>query len=83
VAGGDAIRANLTRGDQQRIELQVVVAECAGNRRTPSQILAHERLHHLVLEPLLLVHEVVGNPQVLRDTPCVVDIVDGATPALY
>jgi len=83
VAGGDALRANAARRLQQLIELQMVVAERAGNRRAPGQILVDKRPHHVALEPLLLVDDVIRNPQVLGHAPRVINIIQRAAAARF
>ena len=82
VAGRDQLRADLPRGQQQLIELEMVVAQAAGNRRAPGQVLGDERLHHLALEALLVVDQVIRNAQPLGHAPRVIDIVHGAAAAL-
>jgi len=62
-------------GLEQLVEFQVVVAERAGNGRTPGQVLGNKWPHHILLETLLLVHDVVGNAQVLGNAAGVVDVV--------
>ena len=81
VAGGDALRADAARRLQQLIELEMVVAERAGNRRAPGQVLIDKRPHHVALEPLLLVDHVIRNAQVLGHVPRVVHIVNGTAAA--
>ena len=75
------LRADAPRRLQQLVELQVVVAERAGNRRAPGQVLGDKRPHHIALEPLLLVDHVVGNAQVLGHAARVVHIVERAAAA--
>ena len=67
VSRSNAARANAPRRLQKLVELEMVVAQRARNRRTPGQVLIHKRPHHIALEALLLVH--------------VVDIVQRAAPA--
>ena len=76
MAGGDALRADAARRLQQLVELDVVVAERAGNRRAPREILIDKRPHHIALEPLLLIHHVIGNAQVLGHAPRVIHVVE-------
>ena len=78
VAGGDAVGADLLRGHQQLLELDVVVAQRAGNRRAPGEIVLHEGAHHGVLEEPLEIHDVVRQAEVLGDALGVVDVVDRA-----
>ena len=65
-------------GLQKLIELEVVVAERAGNGRAPGEVLAHEGADHVGLEALFLVDDVVGNAEVLGDTARIVDIIERA-----
>ncbi len=74
-----ALRAHAFRHFKKLVELDEVVAQRARNRRTPGKILLDERLHHLRLEPLLEVHDVIRNAQMLRHVPRVVHIVERAT----
>ncbi len=63
------------------VELEVVVAERAGNRRAPGEILADKGAHHVLLEALLLVDDVVRNAEVLGHAARVVDVVERAAAA--
>ena len=83
VSGGQRIRANLLRDDQQLIELQMIVAEAARNRRAPGKILLDKRPHHIALETLLLIDHVVRNAERLGDAAGVVNIVERAAAALH
>ena len=79
VAGGDAVGADLARGDEQLIELQMVVAERAGDGRASGEILVDEGADDVALEALLLVDDVVGDVEVLGDAAGVVDVVDASS----
>jgi hypothetical protein len=81
VAGGDAAGADRARGLEQLVELQVVVAERAGDGRAPGQVFGHKGPDHIALEPLLLVDDVIGNAKVLGDAAGVVDVVQGTAAA--
>ena len=81
VAGGDAVGADGARGLEQLVELEMVVAERAGNGRAAGEILVDEGPDHVALEALLLVDDVVGNAEVLGDVARVVDIVERAAAA--
>src|ERR1017187_1375958 len=81
VSRSNAARANAPRRLQKLVELEMVVAQRARNRRPPGKVLIHKRPHHIALEPLLLVHNVVGNPKVLGTSSRVLDIVQRAAPA--
>ena len=82
VAGGDAGGADLACGEQELIELEVVVAERARNGGAAGEILGDEGADDVLLEALLLVDEVVGDAEAVGDAACVVDVVDGAAAAL-
>jgi hypothetical protein len=82
VAGGDAARADALRGLQKLVELQVVVAERAGNRRAPGQVLGDKGPDDVGFEALLLVDDVIGNAQVLGDAAGVVHIVQANSSGL-
>src|SRR5581483_1250007 len=49
VAGREQVRANLTRDDQELIELQVIIAETARNWCAPREILVDKRTNHVAL----------------------------------
>ena len=78
MAGRQAIGSDLPRGHQQGIELHVVVAQRARNRRAAREILLDKRLHHGFLKSLLVVHNVVRHAQVLRHALRIVHIIERA-----
>jgi len=65
VAGGDAACADGAGRLDERVELEVVVAERAGNGRASVEILVDEGTNDVALEAVLLVDDVVRNSQVL------------------
>ena len=67
---------------EELVELEVVVAEGAGNGRAAGEVLGDEGADDLVFEAVLGVDEVVGDAEVLGDAAGVVDVVDGAAAAL-
>ena len=70
------VGANGSRGLKELVELQVVVAERAGNRRAPGEIFADKGTDDVLLEALLLVDDVVGDAQMLGYAAGVVDVVE-------
>ena len=82
VAGGDAVGADLAGGGEELVELEVVVAEGAGDGRAAGEVLVDEGADDLGLEAGLLVDEVVGDVELLGYAAGVVDVVDGAAAAL-
>ena len=82
VAGGDAVGADLTGGDEELVELEVVVAESARDGSAAGEVFADEGLDHLGFEAVLLVDDVVRDVQLLGYVASVVDVVDGAAAAL-
>jgi hypothetical protein len=66
VTGRHVRRAQRTRLLQQRAELQFLVAEHARAGRAPRAILGHKRVNHQLVKPLLLVHDVVWDAELLR-----------------
>ena len=82
VAGGDALGADLAGGEEKLIELEVVVAEGAGDGGAAGEILGDEGADDLGFEAVLRVDEVVGDAEVLGYVAGVVDVVDGAAAAL-
>ena len=53
----------------------MVVAERAGNRRAPGEILADEWPDNILLETLFLVDDVVGNAEVFGHAAGVIDVI--------
>ena len=82
VTGGDALSANLPGDNQQLIELQVVVAQAAGDRSASGNVLFHERAHHITLEALFVIDHIVRDADLLGDAAGVVDIVERAAASL-
>ena len=78
VAGRQAVGADLARGHEQRIELHVVVAHRARNRRAAREIFLDKRLHHGFLESLLVIHNVVRHAEVLGHALGVINVVERA-----
>jgi len=76
VATGDARCADLPRGDQQLIELHVVVARGARNRRTAGEIVLYKGAHHGLFKSTLEIDDVMGNANMLRNSAGVIDIVE-------
>src|SRR5208283_1844160 len=81
--GGKQVCANLARGDEQLVELQMVVAEAARNRRASGKILVDEGPDYVVLKTRLLIDDVIRNTELFSDVTCIVDIVDGAAAPLH
>ncbi len=75
MASGDTAGADRARGPEQLVELQMVVAQRAGNRRAPGKILAHKGPHHILLEALFLIHDVIRNAQMLSNASRIVYVV--------
>ena len=82
MAGGDAVGADLAGGDEELVELEVVVAEGAGDGGASGEVLGDEGLDDFGFEAVLLVDDVVGDVELLGYVACVVDVVDGAAAAL-
>ena len=81
VAGGDAIGADGAGGLDECVELEVVVAERAGDGRAAVEILRDEGADDVLLEAGLLVDDVVGDAEVLGDAAGVVDVIQRAAAA--
>ena len=75
MARGDALSADLPRGDEQLVELHVIVAHGARNRRAAFQIIRDERANHVEFELALEVHHVERNSEMLGDAARIVHIV--------
>src|SRR5262245_26342591 len=83
VAGGQEIGADLPRGNQQLIKLQMVVAKAARDRSPAGEILLDKRTYHITLKALLMIDHVIGNAQIFGDAAGVVDIVNRAAASLH
>ena len=79
MAGGDAIGADLPRGDEELIELHVIVAMRARNRRAAFEVVVDERPNDGELELALEIDDVIGNAEMLGDAARVVDVVDASS----
>ncbi len=82
MASSEALRANLLRHAQQRIELDVGIAVGTGDGRAAGQILVHERANDPGFELLFEIDDIMGKIQVLRHALGVIDIVNGAAAML-
>ena len=82
MASRDTLGTNLARGIQQLGKLQMVIAERTGYGSAPTQILLDKWLHHVMLKPVLLIHDVVGDAKMLGNAARVVDVVERAAAAL-
>src|SRR5580693_2404758 len=83
MAGSYTLGADLARDHQKLIELEMIVAEAAGDGSAPGKILFHERADNLALETLLMIDYVIRNADVLGDAAGVVDIVERAAASLH
>ena len=61
----------------------MVIAQAARDRRAPGKILRDERTHHVVLEALLLIDDVIRNAERLGHAARVVNVVDRAAASLH
>ena len=75
VAGGDAFCADLARGDEELIELHVIVAQGARDGRAAFEIIRDEGADHVALEFALEVHDVERDAEMFGYAAGVVDIV--------
>ena len=75
VAGGDAIGADLTRGDEELIELHVIVAHGAGDGRAAFEVIRDERTNDVELELALEIHDVKRDAEMFGDAAGVVHVV--------
>jgi hypothetical protein len=82
VTGGDAVSADLSSGDEELVELEVVVAECAGDGSASSEVLGDEGTDNFGFETGLLIHHIVWDVQLLSDVARVVDVIDAAAATL-
>src|SRR6204780_4300281 len=79
---GDAFGANLASGDEQLVELHVIVAESARNRSTALQIVVHEGTDDVLLEFALQIEYVKRDAEMFGDATRIVDIINRATTML-
>jgi len=82
VTGSDAVGSDLTRRQEELVELQMVVTEGAGNRGSSVQVLVDEGTDDVRLEALLLIDDVVRDAELLGYGAGVVDVVEGAAAPL-
>src|SRR6266404_3848409 len=81
VVAGRNLLATETKGKTiQRCELQTTVAGHAGDWRLTVQITGDERLNYVTLELAFEIENVEGKAEFLRDAPCIVNVVERATP---
>src|SRR5262249_23177557 len=81
--GGQRVGLQLARGGKQLLELDVLVAGHAGNRRLARNIAVCERLNHTRLKALLVVQHVVGDAELVGNAARIVDVLPRtAGPAL-
>ena len=81
VAGDEPIGAKIARRGQQIVELHFLVARHTGNWRLAAHVAVRERIDHGGAEPAFVVENVVRNPQMLRRTTGIVDILARAARA--
>src|ERR1700691_3786042 len=79
---GDAFGANLASGDEQLVELHVIVAESARDRSTALQIVVHEGTDDVLLEFALEIDYVKRDAEMFGDATRIVDIINRATTML-
>ena len=82
VAGGNLVGSDLAGDDEKLIELEVIVAEAAGDGRASREILFDKGANDIALEALFVVDDVVGDAESFGDAAGVVDVIDGAAAAL-
>lgn len=75
------LRAQVTGRVEQVVELYLLVAADAGNRRLPGDVAVGEGIDHRVLEALLVVEHVMRNAERLGDAARVVDVLPRAAGA--
>ena len=82
MTGGERLCSQLAGHFQQVPELDRLIASHAGDRRLAAQIGIGEVIHHLGLEPALVVEDVVGNGHRVCGPASIDDVLTGATGAL-
>jgi hypothetical protein len=71
------------RSNEKLIELQVIVAKTARNRRTAGEILIHKRTNYITLKPVLMVDYVVRNPKMLGNATRIVNVLNRTAATLH
>src|SRR5579863_4778016 len=79
MTGGQLLGADLARGDEELLELHVIIAKRARNGSAPGEIVVDKRANHAILESLLEIHDVKRKTEMPRDTARVVNVVERAT----
>src|SRR5579871_3623491 len=80
---GNFFCANLPRGQQQLIELHVIVAKRARDWSAPLHVVVHERADDRILELPLKIDHVVWNAEMLGDAARVMHVVMRAAAMLH
>jgi hypothetical protein len=75
MTGRNFLGANLLGHNQKLIKLQVIVAKAAGDWSAPRKVLLDKWTNHIALEALLVIDDVVWDPDLLRDAPGIVDVI--------
>jgi hypothetical protein len=78
MTGGDLARAHRIRHLDEAVELDVVVAQGTRDGCAAGQVLVDERLHYLLFELPLEIHDIVRNADLLGHAARVVHIVERA-----
>ena len=82
MAGGQRVGAEVAGDLEQVLELDLLVAAHAGDRRAPGGVALGEILDHLRPEALLEVEHVMRDVEALRHPAGVVDVLPGAARSL-
>jgi len=78
VSGDQSIRADFARGFDELIELHMIVAERARNRRAAGEIVVNKRTDDSIFKTLLEIYNVMRKAEMFGDALGVVHIVDAA-----
>jgi hypothetical protein len=78
MAGGERVGLEFAHGVEQFAELDLLIANHAGDWRLARRIAVRERLHDGRLEALLVVEDVVGDAEPVGDAARIVDVLAGA-----
>src|SRR5262249_9118719 len=79
MTGSERRGAELLRGLQQILELDLLVADHARHRRLAGKIAVGELAHDSLGEPRLVIEDIVRNAERLRHVSGILDILAGAT----
>ena len=67
---------------EKLVELQVIVAKTTRDGGPSGKILFDERTHHVTLKTILVIHDVIGDSDLLGDAASVVNVIQGTAASM-